>query len=46
MDEKYNELTESYNSSTSFPKDILEKDWEDVAVYSLMGLMIERGEWQ
>lgn len=45
MDEKYHELAESYNSATSFPKDILEKDWEDIAVYALMGLMIERGLW-
>ena len=46
MDEKYSELLESYNSKTSFPKDVLEKDWEDISVYALMGLLIEKGEWK
>jgi len=48
IDEKYQELLENYkNGNTSqFPKEILEKDWEDIAVYALMGKLIEEGEWK
>ena len=48
MDEKYQELLENYKNGNSgkFPKEILEKDWEDLAIYALMGLLIEKGEWK
>ena len=48
IDEKYQELLENYKNGnqSQFPKEILEKDWEDMAVYALMGKLIEEGEWK
>jgi len=47
MDDKYEELTEFYNLENKERDEAkLLKLWEDVAVYSLMGRIIERGEWK
>lgn len=48
MDEKYEELAGLYDPENKDEKEEakLLKLWEDVAVYSLMGRIIERGEWK
>lgn len=48
MDEKYEILTSHYDPKTEEKLDEpkLLKLWEDIAVYSLMGRIIEKGEWK
>ena len=48
MDEKYEELAAHYdpNGSDKLEETKLLKLWEDVAVYSLMGRIIAKGEWK
>jgi polyhydroxyalkanoate synthesis regulator phasin len=48
MDEKYETLAEYYDPKNEEKVDEpkLLKLWEDVAVYSLMGKIIEKGEWK
>jgi len=48
MDEKYEELSGFYNPENKEERDDakLLKLWEDVAVYSLMGRIIEKGIWK
>ncbi len=47
MDDKYESLADHYNpkSETALDEPKLLKLWEDVAVYSLMGRIIEKGNW-
>lgn len=44
MDEKYESLVEYYGPGTTDKLDT-EKTWEDVAVYALMGKIIQKGDW-
>jgi len=47
MDDKYESLTAYYNPETPpQEKAVVLKLWEDVAVYSLMGRIIENGNWK
>lgn len=47
MDEKYETLADYYDPKTDSEVDEgkLLKLWQDVAVYSLMGRIIEKGNW-
>jgi hypothetical protein len=48
MDEKYSTLIDQYDPKSeneNMTKECLDKNWEDVAVYSLMGKIIENGDW-
>ena len=48
MDSKYETLVEHYNpdNDNSLQDEDLQKVWEDVAVYSLMGKIVDAGEWE
>lgn len=47
FDKKRNILRDNYHPSSDekYTSEELEKAWKDVAVYSLMGLLVETGEW-
>lgn len=47
MDPKYERLVIHYNPNgdTKLDEAELQKLWEDVAVYSLMGKIVDAGEW-
>ena len=45
MSEKYKPLVRHYKNQEQLKKDALTKGWEDCAVYSLMGKLVENGEW-
>lgn len=42
MNDKFNTLKNSYKAQ----EEIELKDWEDCAVYSLMGKLVESGNWE
>ena len=46
MDEKYESLADQYNPKNAEKKQDNSQLWEDVAVYSLMGKIIENGDWE
>lgn len=48
MDEKYELLAEAYDpkSESNLDEEKMLKLWQDVAVYSLMGRIIQKGEWE
>lgn len=47
FDKKRNKLRDHYlpDCETQLSSEELEKLWQDSAVYSLMGLLVENGEW-
>lgn len=48
MDEKYSTLVDQYDPKSEnedMTVEGLTKLWEDIAVYSLMGKIIEKGQW-
>lgn len=49
MDDKYQILVDQYDPKSdneTMTDEGLQKLWEDVAVYSLMGRIIEKGDWK
>lgn len=48
MDSKYDSLVSHYtpDDDVKLDKDELNKCWDDVAIYSLMGKIVESGEWE
>lgn len=45
-DDIYEELSEYYSGDSDNSSDDIIKLWQDLGVYSLMGSIIEKGEWK
>jgi hypothetical protein len=47
FDKKRNKLRNHYHplSEEKYDSEVIEKTWKDAAVYALMGLLVETGDW-